>query len=80
MNHKHYSYSVALVGGFWFQQGKLKNTDETDYAKRLSSHKDFRTKTKVESFLRSLASQGSPFEVEVYSKLTRMVYYIHINK
>jgi hypothetical protein len=48
----------------WFQSGKL--TDNLDTSKCFSSHKDFRTKEKLESYLRMLDLTYPDITVKVW--------------
>ena len=55
----HYTYSVSIFPkdkldnrSFWFQNGEV--TCKPDFSRNASSHRGFRTKNKLETFLRGL--------------------------
>ena len=55
----HYTYSISIFPkdkrdqrSFWFQNGEV--TDKPDFSKNASSYRGFRTKNKLETFLRGL--------------------------
>jgi len=73
------NYSVSVVGSYWFQKGKLLGNLQVNYSKHFSSHKQFQTKKKVESFLRYLSSLNNKFSVEIFDKSENMIYTIEIN-
>jgi len=76
---RHNRYTISVTG-YWFQKGKLTDSANVVWDKHFTSHKRFRTKSKVESYLRYLATLNKVFLVSVCSYVTGMQYTLQVGK
>jgi hypothetical protein len=82
--HRKNSYDVSVWTPdttFWFQRGKLTENKDVNWVLDASSHKSFRTRKKLLSFLRwlEIAHPNARVEVGEFQKDKRYVFRFNIN-